>query len=848
MLLLNTAEKEIMRRRSLRNAMEGFSLEEGLPMHPAYVAARDVYRLDWERLRTYRRAGITSEPIEEIQENTELLLAEAEEAYEADDGGRFFYAASGALANEIRAYEAVRALGNDVVRAAVLLLLFLIPFSFAMERLLFASSHVYRQILVTLAIFLVMTAILWSFHPAFRISSQPLVIIMAFAIIFMSIFVIALIMMKFKGQIDEMKSQMAEASGAKTSQLGLISTAIKLGIANMRKRKLRTALTGITVVLITFALLAFTSTTSYSGEKTFELDTETTVPYTGLLVRQPGGRELVGRAVEFIENALKHYSPDEEEVVGTFDDYLLSTRYWWQSSIQPHWRLHVRAEETGREMPVKSALGLAPMENQFSTVDEVLPNWERFAELAAQFPETRTGGAYLAENTAEELGLDIGDTMVVAGSSLELVGTYEPLRLSSEVVDLDGQSILPVDFHEMGQEQKQEFLSAGNIDLLAQEMQTGEGLEVAQDLPFVNPNQLVIVPGAMLKNMRDATMRTINIKTDSHETAQALSSHLVKRFAFPIYFGSPDQGVRALATTPLLPQAPRSLLILVVLAGLIIFNTMMSSIAERKREIYIYTSLGLAPFHIGVLFLTEAITYGLMGSVFGYIIGQGFGTFLSHFELLGGLTLNYSGTQTIATMGMVVFVVVVSSLIPAYLAGRLAVPSNEMMWRVPDPKDGAIYDSLPFTVTDRTANGTMAFLRDYFEAHREGSIGSFTTDNVELFDSGVRSEEGETLLGVRGTVWLAPYDLSVRQDFVIKPTRTDEKDVLGVDIELHHGSGQIPNWIKLNKTFLGDLRRQLLGWRDLKVERILRYITNAREVAAALPGMAPTTRQAYQAK
>jgi hypothetical protein len=60
-----------------------------------------------------------------------------------------------------------------------------------------------------------------------------------------------------------------------------------------------------------------------------------------------------------------------------------------------------------------------------------------------------------------------------------------------------------------------------------------------------------------------------------------------------------------------------------LVAGLIIFNTMMGSIAERKREIHVYTSLGLAPAHVGRCFVAEALTYGLIGASFGYVIGQG---------------------------------------------------------------------------------------------------------------------------------------------------------------------------------------------------------------------------------
>ena len=66
-----------------------------------------------------------------------------------------------------------------------------------------------------------------------------------------------------------MKSDRAEASGARTSRIGLTTTAFRLGIANMRKRKLRTALTGVTVMLITFCLLCFMSTSNYVGQKEF---------------------------------------------------------------------------------------------------------------------------------------------------------------------------------------------------------------------------------------------------------------------------------------------------------------------------------------------------------------------------------------------------------------------------------------------------------------------------------------------------------------------------------------------------------------------------------------------------
>jgi hypothetical protein len=58
-------------------------------------------------------------------------------------------------------------------------------------------------------------------------------------------------------------------------------------------------------------------------------------------------------------------------------------------------------------------------------------------------------------------------------------------------------------------------------------------------------------------------------------------------------------------------------------------------------------------------------------------------------------------------------------------------------------------------------------------------------------------------------------------------------DVFRIDIELRRGAGQASTWWKLNRVFLGDLRRQLLGWRKLKTGRVLEYIAAGREVLAA---------------
>ncbi|MHC4506586.1 MAG: hypothetical protein ACYTFI_25105, partial [Planctomycetota bacterium] len=378
---------------SMREVMLGFPVDEAFPRYPIHQAARDLFRLDGRRLSGYERAGIESAAINELRKETAELLEKCDRAVEADDGGALVRHAGAALASEVRAYQAVRDMANDVVRAAIFLLLALAPFAYALERLVYATPRIYRQIAAVGAIFTAMTVLLWWFHPAFRISSQPMMIVMAFGIIFMSLMVISVVYAKFESGLDELRSGRAESSGAQTSRTGVLWGAVRLGIANMRKRKVRTVLTGTTVVLITFVLLCFTSTSSYSGRREFPLEDAKGRPvaasYTGALIRQPAKRLMPDRALREIENMV-----DDARALAATKPPLrrrrrVAARVWWLNPREDHWRVHVRNPRTGDTEELGAALGLSPAEAHLtlSKSPGLLPDWDRFSE---------GGGCYLA--------------------------------------------------------------------------------------------------------------------------------------------------------------------------------------------------------------------------------------------------------------------------------------------------------------------------------------------------------------------------------------------------------------------------------------------------------------------
>jgi hypothetical protein len=799
MALLNALSGGRKQGKDLRETFQrGYRLTEPLPSIPELVSARDISLLNAWRLADFRAAGIASEKIDSIRLATQKALDAAEDAIAKEDGAGLKRAASQALANEIRAYQAVKAMGLDISRGSIFLMLMLIPFCIAMERLLFACARIGRQITAALAIFAAMTVLLWSFHPAFRISAQPLVIVMSFTILALSVVVISMVLKRFRASVREFQTTLAEGSGANMGRGGVLGSAVFLGIANMRKRKVRTFLTATTIVLVTFALLCFSSTSSYVDKKDFKLD-DIQAPHPAVLIRRP----TFGRLDWQAEIAVKNLLGNMHVAVGE--------RAWLGGDRgNVNWRLNLINPATGEQAPMKGALGLPTIENQLTGVDRVLDNWDRFVEQ---------GGCYLPTDIAETLSVSVGDKVVLRGQGLTVQGIFDPIRLEEEVRLLDGQRIMPYDYTLL----EQDWSNHDAQELVEQESSSSAAMQPSADNldELIPARALIIVPTSVLRTI-GGDLRSLGIACETVEQATSVANELMKTIVYPAYYSNKDGGVSVVVATPLVAVPPKNLAIPLIIAALIIFTTMLNSVSERKKEIYVYTSLGLAPTHVGALFVAEALTYGLMGAVFGYIAGQGTATVLTNLGWMQGITLNYSGTAVIKTMLLVQGVVVLSAIVPAIAAGRIAAPSTDMDWKVPRPENGVIRDALPFTVSPSAAAGLTAFMYEYLEAHRDGVLGAFDVDQIRLL---ARGTDG-LLAGLETRLWLEPFDMGVRQKMRFA-VDAPEDGVCAIHVEITHEAGTPTMWWRLNKPFFMDLRRQLLGWRKLSSERIQKYLAQA---------------------
>jgi ABC-type lipoprotein release transport system permease subunit len=789
------------------------------------VTARDFWRIDDLRLGKYAHAGVRSDLIDSLHEQAGEQIARATELASSNkaDGQSVVTNANGAWANEARVYSAAQEMANDVIHAAIFLLLLLVPFSFCMERLLIGTPNVYKQIGGIFGIFALMTAALWSFHPAFKISSSPLIIILSFAIIFMSLVVISVVYSKFDVELKRIRSGRGVVEGASIARASVLMSAVMLGIANMRKRKFRTALTSITIVLITFAVLCFTSASRYLDTST--LATGVPSRYSGIMIRQRGFRPMTQQMSMNLRGAMDDLYRKQNRA----DHPLIVERYWNVNPADPQDQIHIVAENH-KQLALPAMLGISPGESQLSDIAQVIGP----AKFDALEKDPAATVIYLSSAVAEQLGVTENNVVDIGGIDLTVAGIFDADAFDQKVNLLSGEAIAPLRYTRDALDAAGKKLQDNGADDLNLDSASG-GQELGTNYEHLSASQFAIIPAWVSKLLPNCRLSAIGIKVapdldQGDPLVKSVSDDLSRRFSVALYAGE-KSGVQLVVAANLSSvSGAGQVAIPLAIAGLIIFNTMMGSIAERKREIHIYTSLGLAPVHVGALFIAEAMTYGLIGTVFGYIIGQGFGTLLLKLGWLGNVTLNYSGTSAMLTMGLILLIVLISALVPARLASKIAAPSIERSWRVPLPQNNEIQAVLPFTINKTAAEGVLAYLADFFDAHQEGSIGKFSAAEVEAFS--LPDDQGYISRGLETTIWLTPFDLGVRQHLKLLVHPGQFPEIYEVQVVLSRLSGDDSSWYRMNRTFLTELRRQFLQWRSLSPERMLEYIEISRRLFA----------------
>jgi ABC-type antimicrobial peptide transport system permease subunit len=131
-----------------------------------------------------------------------------------------------------------------------------------------------------------------------------------------------------------------------------------------------------------------------------------------------------------------------------------------------------------------------------------------------------------------------------------------------------------------------------------------------------------------------------------------------------------------------------------IMMMLAVFNTLLTNIYERTREVKILSAVGVSPSSVTFMFIAEAMTFAFVSSFTGYIIGIGLIKLFSSIPgfLQAGFTPNYSAGIVVVAIALLMMATLIASVYPALKAGTLVTPSLERKWKIPTKPLGGTWE------------------------------------------------------------------------------------------------------------------------------------------------------------
>ncbi|MBW3624070.1 MAG: M28 family peptidase, partial [Armatimonadetes bacterium] len=354
-------------RMALINATEkdpegvGYDLTGRAIANTSLKVAMDMYTLNDYRIKKLEKHRILNPAIYDPVKNAGLHVQGKREiekalvAQKAMQWDAFDAHSRAAWGFEARAYPDVKNTMNDVVKGVLFYLFLLMPFSYFTERLLIGSKFLKNQIAWTLGIFIGIFMIFRYIHPAFDITMNPMIVLLAFIMLALSLLVIIMLSGRFEKELKEFNQQISGVHRVDIGRMSVAAAAFSLGISNMRRRKARTILTCSTLVLLTFTVLSVTSVVPTIRFNKVPAPGEPY--YSGVMLRTPNWDTLEESAYRLLNDEFGASKP-------------VAARAWFFGTTGPGEQSFITLKKGDKKFDAKALVGLTPEEENVTSPGE----------------------------------------------------------------------------------------------------------------------------------------------------------------------------------------------------------------------------------------------------------------------------------------------------------------------------------------------------------------------------------------------------------------------------------------------------------------------------------------------
>jgi len=779
---------------AFNNGGNGFTVEPGRVIRrfaPMQIAS-DILLLNERRLNTLHTHGVFS-----IMNVSEARQSEAL---------RYLEIASNSLSNlnyeecsyyiykswnyVAESYTMIKDMYLDTINSVAFISVLSLLFSILLERLIFSSGG-FKRAFIIIFIFISITTLCSVLHPGYLLASNIGLELLGISVILMLIPAIMLLLSMASRQLSQIREERRGIEAPAVDKLSAFILSLSYGSSSMRKRPFRVSLTLSSIIAIAFAISLLTSISSYSWTNIIPESVEAElIPYNGYMLRTTDW-SLAQQVPQGLSVTLVKYLESQ------FHDAVVAPRVLSPIVFNVPWYNLLWVDGMPKNItssPVRAIMGLSVAESK------LVNNWNN-SIMSGRWLESDEGFECLvSSDIATYLDIKLNQTIRWSGTEFRVVGIFDPSKIGR---DIDGEPMTPRDF--------QAIMQAGSVS------------KILPYVPRLN-SSFIIVPWKTLWKLGGEIM-SIAVKPSKvePETAAALAletgAHV---FTVATINGRPTV-LKYSKTNVITTSGFDYLLIPLVIGTLIIANTMLGGIYERRKDIFTFSVVGLSLTQIFFMFMAEAIVYGTIGAFLGYLVAMSVAFLSSYFQW--GVVFNFTSGYVILALAIAMLAILVAMSLPFLSVAQIATPSLERKWKVPAPKGDHWDVRFPFLIAEEEFNGFLLFMKEYIENQSGDVLGIYNLRSIEVKTVEVPSGGQERAL--RALMDLLPPELGISQEVLVAGTWDPQRTRYSLHVVTNRISGTPADWMRRNTLVLNLLRKRFLLWKSLTPKEKSAYLERA---------------------
>lgn len=258
----------------------------------------------------------------------------------------------------------------------------------------------------------------------------------------------------------------------------------------------------------------------------------------------------------------------------------------------------------------------------------------------------------IADITSDSSGNmpDAKDEIVLNKAALTLIGE-DGSNILGKTVNLD--VIIPADFR----------------------TNSADGMKVATSVPLKvvgilgdNKSPVVYTTADFLKSEDSTKYSSLKLKVDDKESVAAIRKQLENIGFSTEYVGDTVDQISQVFSLFRAILAAFGMIALIV-AALGTFNTLTISLLERIREIGLFKAIGMKNRDVYKLFLAESLIIGVMGGLFGMVLGYALGCGINCILAYLANRTNAESIRIFVTPWFFTFSIAIFSIVVGFLTG-----------------------------------------------------------------------------------------------------------------------------------------------------------------------------------